>query len=152
MRDLLQSLRRFVVDAVREAKGIGRDRDGPNALCLHRFLAQRNQNRSPLRIRRLRCDLDLDRYSLGSREEAGRSAPPAVPHSRDTRGRPGQSPLRVINEVGTPGENPSRLASNMRRSAVLQWKARLLASLVTLTLVLAALAGGFEYFFSYLDW
>jgi hypothetical protein len=34
----------------------------------------------------------------------------------------------------------------------LQWKARLLASLVTLTLVLAALAGGLEYFFSYLDW
>jgi hypothetical protein len=35
----------------------------------------------------------------------------------------------------------------------LQWKARLLASFVTLALVLAALVGGcYEYFASYLDW
>jgi hypothetical protein len=34
----------------------------------------------------------------------------------------------------------------------LQWKARLLASLVTLALLAAALVGGFERLFSYLDW
>jgi hypothetical protein len=36
---------------------------------------------------------------------------------------------------------------------VLQWKARLLASFVTLALVLAALFGGcYEFLTSYLDW
>jgi hypothetical protein len=40
----------------------------------------------------------------------------------------------------------------MGRSAVLQWKARLFASLVTLALVAAALVGGFERFVHYLDW
>lgn len=36
---------------------------------------------------------------------------------------------------------------------MLQWKARLLASLVTLVLVAAALVGGsFERLFTYLDW
>jgi hypothetical protein len=36
---------------------------------------------------------------------------------------------------------------------VLQWKARLIASLVTLALLLAALGGGcFEGLFTYLDW
>jgi hypothetical protein len=35
---------------------------------------------------------------------------------------------------------------------VLQWKARLLASLVTLALLVTALVGGFERFIHYLDW
>jgi hypothetical protein len=35
---------------------------------------------------------------------------------------------------------------------VLQWKARLFASLVTLALVAAALAGGTEKWLRYLDW
>jgi hypothetical protein len=40
----------------------------------------------------------------------------------------------------------------MGRLAVLQWKARLFASLVTLALVAAAFVGGFEKFIRYLDW
>jgi hypothetical protein len=36
--------------------------------------------------------------------------------------------------------------------AVLQWKARLFASILTLALVAAALVGGFERFLHYLDW
>lgn len=35
---------------------------------------------------------------------------------------------------------------------MLQWKARLLASLVTLALVAAALVGGTERVLQYLDW
>jgi hypothetical protein len=35
---------------------------------------------------------------------------------------------------------------------VLQWKARLLASMVTLLLVAAALVGGIERLYFYLDW
>ena len=35
---------------------------------------------------------------------------------------------------------------------MLQWKARLFASIVTLALVAAALVGGFEKWLYYLDW
>jgi hypothetical protein len=40
----------------------------------------------------------------------------------------------------------------MGRLTVLQWKARLYASLLTLALVAAALVGGTEKFLRYLDW
>jgi len=40
----------------------------------------------------------------------------------------------------------------MGRLTVLQWKARLFASLLTLTLAAAALIGGSGKFIIYLDW
>ena len=45
-----------------------------------------------------------------------------------------------------------RLASTNGEVAVLQWKARLLASLVTLALLAGALVGGGAKFIIYLDW
>jgi hypothetical protein len=68
------------------------------------------------------------------------------------QGKSGQSPQRGINARGLAKTiRPSGVQGN-GEVAVLQWKARLLASLVTLALVATAFVGGGIKFIIYLDW
>jgi hypothetical protein len=85
-------------------------------------------------------------------ERAAAATVRTIPRSSDMQGKCGRSPHRGI-KADSPNKTIRRSGvQGMGRFVVLQWKARLLASLVTLSLVAAAFIGGGIKFIIYLDW